>query len=1659
MMPKARLIFERVIFILIYIGTIYTFWNYMNIYNASIRYYSFFALIAIYTISYLLAILPEIINSIKDALFYKTRKNKIYSHSLRKDEASKRQKKKDNNKGLEFVNSTDTNLLYINQGIAKYEHINRDNLRIYNTWNDIEEGNYSSEYDGDKEGCEKEKNTYDEEINENKTYGEETRTMDTEELDHYVKKGDQIKYTTINGENNINAEINDYILKKKEKNKKYIIDSIDDIEDIFNDGQTKTVKMKDQMIQFIELNCMNSELEETNEDPDENGNNRKTSKGKLYTIGNIKKGSNMIISNNMNNNEDQMIFNKNYNLDDLNSYIHMSLKDNRRSNESFLYDVKYLNAKTLDFLTDNRELSLMWKADNLRAKRKQKKRKYIYFMFKGRQDSIFGLSSSYFSWFKPNGDKYVLDSFYERNKKVQKVKSFSRWHNLLLKIIINIKVTYLSFCKNSSFLISDLIVTIALLITWIGAYNYFRRYDPLTDNGMFNWNTDYLPNLYITIEGYLQSIILYDICVKLILFFISHHKFSFWFALNMLNTPFLYTLISKFTTVKYKRYGWLYLSGPFRFINILRIEKLFVENTTRYNKLNLPLITLSVHIIILIYTYACIHLLIEQPCKGEYQLYDYVFSVMQTLTTAALGRGTCFPFSLESKIVHTFYICMVFTYLHYKIRYLKNHLVEDRQIYGNIPNIGSRYFVIIGHIKPIALYVIINELQSTYNNIDDIIILTSLPVRFYLNIIELLNRKGLIQISLCRYDLNKPFPLTIKKIISYSTGIFICNNIVNTYHNINNDMETLKRYNEITSLGPFNKYTSVLLNNMCNYNILLKKNYRNIICLNDLKMKLFAKTMDDCPGMFLLILLLFINIPHMHQSKTTGLLKNYFDKTNLDSYSENEKKYRKKKLDRWKNEANDKSKNGKLKRFHTSLGNSHNQEKGMNFFENKKNNNYNIEIIEDGKNNNYKKIKDVDLNVIDENTQRKANKISENIKREKYIFNIFSKFNKNKKRMSLFPYMRKNIKKKFLDNSTDEYSYHYSSSNNYLDYIKGIKYNIYKIKLPALFFDHYFTTIAHYMYMNYNAFVIGIINEYSEIKLNPIDFIYKNEDVQFILLTDQYNILQKIKNIKNIQFDWNNNIESIKIKVNKQKDAKKNMENNTTNKSIDKSCNNYYNNKLKYDSTGMYFDPVLNIFRVDNYIQALEIFKLRDEQDNHMRASSKDSCYSEADNTMKKNKNGIKNVSNKPESYENDGKNGSLSSMKDLETDRSKSKNDKPKRKTYKKCIPNFMILINWPQSLNTFLKILYKRKKHNIIILSDHVPAYIYNNNLSKYNICYIQKSPLIMFNLIIAGILVCKKCIIFKNYLKLNSYENIISHNEKTGLNYFEYMCETNDNDTIIIFNNIQNILRRRDKKDAYIDFFINENNNFDAYNDYLKKKLSMKNEGNAYEDEERNKLLNKIKKNNSKNKRKKNIYILIELNNTLCIQYLNNDVYTTVNVMKNKLHNLNMNIAHNLLFIENYKRQIQFFKYGNLLVENVYKKIEHIFIDNYFFYLYFLQFTSASVFVDELIYHLIGYTFPINNNSIDISIIESFIHGTYSDENKKFKTDLLLKKIKLKYHGVEFFRIFQKYLKKGAMIIGVYRLNEDNNMSIVIPCPERNFIMHKNDRVYVIQNKYNP
>ncbi|KNC36203.1 hypothetical protein PFLG_00762 [Plasmodium falciparum RAJ116] len=105
----------------------------------------------------------------------------------------------------------------------------------------------------------------------------------------------------------------------------------------------------------------------------------------------------------------------------------------------------------------------------------------------------------------------------------------------------------------------------------------------------------------------------------------------------------------------------------------------------------------------------------------------------------------------------------------------------------------------------------------------------------------------------------------------------------------------------------------------------------------------------------------------------------------------------------------------------------------------------------------------------------------------------------------------------------------------------------------------------------------------------------------------------------------------------------------------------------------------------------------------------------------------------------------------------------------------------------------------------------------------------------------------------------------------------------------------------------------------------------------------------------------------------------------------------------------------------------------------------------------YHLIGYPFPFKKNSLDISAINSFFHGTYVDKKKKIKTDLILKNIHPKYHCRNFFFLFQKYLKKGRIIIGIYRCDEDNHMTIVIPCPQKNLLMHKNDKVYVLQSEY--
>ncbi|KNC36202.1 hypothetical protein PFLG_00761 [Plasmodium falciparum RAJ116] len=293
--------------------------------------------------------------------------------------------------------------------------------------------------------------------------------------------------------------------------------------------------------------------------------------------------------------------------------------------------------------------------------------------------------------------------------------------------------------------------------------------------------------------------------------------------------------------------------------------------------------------------------------------------------------------------------------------------------------------------------------------------------------------------------------------------------------------------------------------------------------------------------------------------------------------------------------------------------------------------------------------------------------------------------------------------------------------------------------------------------------------------------------------------------------------------------------------------------KLRQEDN-IYFNPVLNIFKVENYLEAYKIFKLKNKNKNEsisqnkkqsinqnkkqsisqnkkqsisqnkkqsISQNKKQSISQNKKQSISQNKN--QSISqNKKQSISqnkklnlNVGRNHSISDHKNctpyneqniynkneeilLTNDKENKKKKKLKQKkehlsndsmnnhnvddNYNNC--NFIILIYWPQSLNTFLKILFQKREHNIIILSDQIPSYIYNNNLFpyRYNICYIQKSPLVLFNLILSGILVCEKCIIFKNYLKLDSYQNIVSYNEKTkNINFLEYMCEYNDKEKI--------------------------------------------------------------------------------------------------------------------------------------------------------------------------------------------------------------------------------------------------------------------------------------
>ncbi|SBT45236.1 hypothetical protein POVWA2_049570 [Plasmodium ovale wallikeri] len=1402
-MRRARILCERLVFVSILVGTAYFFADFMTMYDTRTRYISFCLLMLIYTISYILAILPEIINSVKYTLFYKTRKRKIYTYSLKRGLLSKR---KVNKKDIKIDNLIDTNFLFINQDFIDTEK--------WKGWYSLRDITPSSPQATTAPNA----STFCKNTSTASANSDITKVIPN--TSGYVKKK---KDPLLHNEEMVkrsrcrNKEINEYVLQKGGKNKKYIIDSCEEFEKICQKDLRKTMKIKDKIIKYIELN---GEKEEdlTDEDPtDEDLTDEVVAKRTTVTA-------------------EEESFRENYNPS-------CAVKKGKGKIGSFLYDPKYLNIKNEDCTEE-------------KIKFRNSKKKYICLklnrMF-SRKRELKRWKTSYFSGFRSNTNKYTLHSFYDRNKHVQKDTDFSRWHNFFLKCIVNIKVIFVKFCKNTSFLICDLIITLLLLSVWINVHKYLSRNNVDIDTGMFNWNTR--------------------------------------------------------------------------------------------------------------------------------------------------------------------------------------------------------------HIKPIALYIIVSELQIAYNNLEEIIILTSLPVKFYLNIIRLLNKKGSCQISVCLYDLNKPFPLKMKKIISYSSGIFLCNNIMNTHHNIANDMETLKRYNEITSLGPFNKYISIFLNSMCNYNILLKRNFRNIICLNDLKMKLFAKTLDDCPGMFLLILLFFINTPQKLKFRHSYILSKYFD--NLEQTLQPD-------LPSVSSSSGDEESPGEESSGEKSPGEKSSGEKSPVEESHEGKRQINLDISRSLKQNSLKRGKIIRRGKFHRMDIGKKGNCTQEGEREKYIKNVFPNDSQSGRKigsrgrgegggggtgtgtdrgrgrriLSVFPFLQKkkknnNLNRNFLSHDFDE-KLCFNSYNNYLNYIKGIKYNIHKIKLPSIFFNFHFITIVQYMYMNYNSFVIGIINEYNEVKLNPVNFIYTSSDIEFVLLTDKYHILQKIQTLKSVQLDWLNNIESFKVKRKPNVSHRSGKTEVTHNRGDDnrRESDTYRGsgNKPEKAVEGALFNPVLGIFKVENYLQALTIFGL------------KGGCAQRNDN------------GNPCNNHNHNHHHRHHHRHSDSRGTRGRSEH------------ADFTVLIHWPQSLNTFLKILNKRRKHNVIVLGDQVPSYVYNNSLSRYSICYMQKSPLFIFNLVLAGILVCKKCIIFKNYLKLNSHQNIISYNEKTkSINYFEYMCEHNDSELIIIYNNIQTIFRRRDICQSFLHRCIEQSTPSDLYADYLEKKLSRgrrqedslyhgeAHHGEAHHGERHHGEMHHGKTHHGGKMRRRNVYLLVELNSALSVQYLNNEVYTNVDYVRRGANRLNMKRAHNLLFLENYKKQIQFFKYGNLLVENIYKKIEHIFVDNYYFYLYFLQFTSASVFIDELMYHLIGYTFPIKNNSLNISTVEAFIKGTYTDGKKKLKTDLLLKGIHPKYHSRNFFFIFQKWLRKGAIIIGVYRCNEENNMSIVIPCPQRDFIMHKTDKVYVLQSEY--
>ncbi|VWU48564.1 conserved membrane protein, unknown function [Hepatocystis sp. ex Piliocolobus tephrosceles] len=1875
-------IFERTVLTIIFGGSIYFFADFLTMYDVSISYKSFFCLLIVYTIAHLLSMLRETLNSINYSVFQKIKKKQISSYALNKNIS----KKSNNNKYLKIDSLIDTNTVFMHQDF----NINYKDYYTYDT----------------------KKNEYDSIVVEN---GGKKQRM----LDHGIEE----KETSLKVQKDskkINSNTSNYLSERKKKKKKaknkenaeknmYMLDNKDDKQtDFFFKYKQRLLKKEDKIIKYIEMDGMvdfeedsvyeqeqscitarrnkcfyenKEKIIETQNKVDEK--KKKTNKLKsfehntkdLKTENEFYKTGNTEFANFPSNDKpsnDKPSGDKPSNDkpsgDKLSSY---KPSGDKLSSYKPSGDKPSGDKPNNDKPSGDKLSSYKPSGDKLNSYSPNDKKKYhcitlnnIY----GKNKNINKEESKVYFKQISEVNKYQVHSYYERKRNIKRDAEYARLYILFLKFIIKVKVIFLNFCINNPFLIVDLILTTFLNIAWLKVHWYFARYKNKKNSGMFNWNTNYIPKFYVTIEGYLQYMIIYDLSIRFLLFLTTNRIISLWFLVNLLNTPFLYILVSIITKEKYRRFGWLFLSSPLRFSNFLRIENFFVHNYN-YTKLNNPIINLSLKIIVIIYTYACINFLIEQPCRGNYELYDYVFSSMQTVTTAALGNGTCFPFSLESKIVHMFYIFMAFTYIHYKIRYLKNHMIETKQLYGNIPNISSRYFVIIGHINPLTLYVIINELLSAYVKLDEIIILTSLSAKFYLNIVRFLNIRGPCKINLILYDINKPFPLKIKTIILYSNGILICNNIINAHHNIHNDMETIKRYNEVTLLGPSNKYISIFLNNMCNNNLLLKRKYTNIICIHDLKMKLFAKTINNCPGMFLLTLVLFINVPQKIKYKYSYLLSKYFNNIkyvlqshiqNTDMYNhcythynrEQTKKnttnplihnYKQKKKDPYsfKKQKSQTNLNSKLLSFFKFKKNKiyskqsytekkkkkKNYERGNNyisvdqtktgdkdFYTINLNGNLSIPpVVGDqsgvptagsgvptvtnttatttGRCNAYYNINedineyvngdvnddisgDVNGSIIDSinSNDHKCNNIDTPYKKEAL------KKNKKKKislHESFFFQKKKKKKKKLFKKYISSYYFYktlcYSYYNNYLNYIKGIKYNIYKIKLPTSFLNMHFVTIVQYMYMHYNAFVIGIINQHNEIKLNPLNFIYICVDTCFILLTDKYNILQKIQNIKKIKLDWVNNINEISVKkvYTKKDTARKysstsndgstnrsssctdsrscndgsnegssnnssysssnsnssnssysSSNSNSSNSSNDSSiCNNMtsdsgnrnrtnYNahqelNKLLEENRNITFNPVLNIFRVDNYLQAIKIFKLknktlhmnweRERPLSHNMGHPQNLLRHMTDKNMFLNFNQVNNKDDgsnhfnecnkercKKKVYTTEDGDGDRDEDGDGDGDRDEDgdeeeKDDmlferlnKKKKKRIKSNSNKFVLMIHWPKSLNAFLNTLCNKKNVNVIILSDQIPSYIYNNNLLNYNICYIQKSPLTKLNLIAAGILECKQCIILKNYLKLNTHDNIIFYNDKIkSINYFEYMCEHNDNDLILIFNNIRNILKNRDIDKTRLSYYLSPNNDNNSYDNYFKKynKTFVMVKNGRVEEEKRasgsnsqHRCKSHHNRNNQQERRKqKNIYLLIELNNALSMQYLNNDIYINVDISKDKYKKYINKKNKNLSFLENYKKQIQFFKYGNLLKENIYKKIEHIFIYNYYYYLYFLQFASANIFTHNLLYHFVAYTLPAKNNSLNISIIEAFINGTYADVKQKLKTDLSLKKIHPKYHTMNFLVLFQDFLSKGAIIIGIYRHCKENNMNIVIPCPQRSFIMHKWDKVYVLQSVY--